>query len=218
MAQRRHHYEAAFEDYLRARQIPYVAVDEARKALLPPGAVPTVRVAVDAPRGAADGSSTPEFGEPIALKCFDFVVYSESGNLLIDVKGRKVAHRARRGVTRAVPDAEDPPAFGGVGAIVSAPRSGLESWVTEDDIQSLTHWRRLFGEGFDAAFVFVYWCEDQPPDGLFQEVFEHRGRWYAVRVVKMDAYTAAMTRRSAKWRTVHVPARLFERISTPFVG
>jgi len=62
MGRRRVHYESAFEDYLRARGWPYVAVDEAKKAIF----------------GAA------------AIKSFDFLVYSESGpNLLVDVKGRK---------------------------------------------------------------------------------------------------------------------------------
>ena len=32
MANRDNHYEAAFEEYLRQRQVPYVAVDEARRA------------------------------------------------------------------------------------------------------------------------------------------------------------------------------------------
>jgi len=62
MADRNIHYEAAFEDYLRARGWPYVAVDDAKKAVF---------------AGAA-------------LKSFDFLVYSSSGpNLLVDVKGRK---------------------------------------------------------------------------------------------------------------------------------
>src|SRR5690606_16583330 len=57
------HYEAAFEAFLRRRGIPYVAVDEAKKALF------------------ADAK----------LKSFDFVVYSKNGpNLLVDVKGRKL--------------------------------------------------------------------------------------------------------------------------------
>jgi len=34
MAKRSNHYEAAFEEYLRQRQIPYVAVDEKKRALL----------------------------------------------------------------------------------------------------------------------------------------------------------------------------------------
>jgi hypothetical protein len=62
MAQRSVHYEAAFEDYLRSRGLPYVPVEESKKAI---------------------------FGQ-ISLKSFDFVVYSEQGpNLLVDVKGRK---------------------------------------------------------------------------------------------------------------------------------
>jgi len=62
MAHRNVHYEAAFEGYLRSRGWPYVAVDEAKKAIF------------------ADAS----------VKSFDFLVYSADGpNLLTDVKGRK---------------------------------------------------------------------------------------------------------------------------------
>ena len=69
MADRNVHYEAAFEAYLRHRGIPYVAVDEAKRALF----------------------------SNAKLKSFDFVVYrnrpadgSDGGaNLLVDVKGRQ---------------------------------------------------------------------------------------------------------------------------------
>ncbi len=62
MANRNIHYEAAFEDYLRGKGWPYVAVDENKKAI---------------------------FGNA-GVKSFDFLVYSETGpNLLVDVKGRK---------------------------------------------------------------------------------------------------------------------------------
>ncbi len=76
MAHRNVHYEAAFEDYLRSRGQPYVAVDEAKKAIF---------------AGAT-------------VKSFDFLVYSESGpNLLVDVKGRKFpdAVRGKRQPSRA---------------------------------------------------------------------------------------------------------------------
>src|SRR5439155_2994571 len=67
MADRTIHYEAAFEAFLRERGIPYVAVDEAKKALF----------------------------ANAKLKSFDFVVYSKNGpNLLIDVKGRQCRDRA----------------------------------------------------------------------------------------------------------------------------
>ena len=77
MAHRTVHYDAAFEDYLRAKGWPYVAVDEAKKAIF----------------GGA------------SVKSFDFLVYSSSGaNLLVDVKGRKFPDGVRgrqRGASRA---------------------------------------------------------------------------------------------------------------------
>jgi hypothetical protein len=70
MADRSVHYEAAFEAFLRLKGIPYVAVDEAKKAMFCNA----------------------------RLKSFDFVVYSRSGpNLLVDVKGRSL--RNSRGAT-----------------------------------------------------------------------------------------------------------------------
>ncbi len=67
MVQRSVHYEAAFEDYLRAKGWSYVAVDEAKRAIF------------------ADA----------AINSFDFLVYSGSGaNLLVDVKGGSFLIRA----------------------------------------------------------------------------------------------------------------------------
>src|SRR5436305_9145792 len=69
MADRSIHYEAAFEAFLRHKGIPYVAVDEAKKALF----------------------------SSAKLKSFDFVVYSKNGpNLLVDVKGRQLRNRSAR--------------------------------------------------------------------------------------------------------------------------
>lgn len=176
MAQRRHHYEAAFEEYLRCRRIPYVAVDEARKTLLPADARPM--------RGPAAAGP---------LKSFDFVLYGPDENLLAEVKGRKV-----------------------VGRTSGAGR--LESWATREDVESLAAWERLFGEGFRAAFVFVYWWDAQPAAPLFEDVFEHRGRWYALRLIRLDAYAAVMRPRSERWGTVHLPSADFARLSEPFGG
>ncbi len=162
---RRHHYEQAFEEYLRSRRLPYVAVDEARKALLP---------------GPASADS--------AIKSFDFVIYGQGENLLAEVKGRRV----------------------GPGG-----RTRLESWVTQDDVDALQKWEELFGPGFAAAFVFIFWCEVQPAAALFEELIEHRGRWYAVRVVPVSEYAAAMRPRSPKWRTVHLSTTDFDRLSRP---
>jgi hypothetical protein len=172
--QRRHHYEQALEEWLRGGRVPYVAVDEARKALLPDGSAGAGR----------------EYGCP-ALKSFDLVIYGEEANLLAEVKGRRV---------------------GGAGG-----RSRrLECWVTREDVDSLLAWERLFGEGFRAAFLFVYWCEEQPPMPLFEEIFAFRGRWYAVRSVLVAEYATVMRTRSERWGTVHLVGADFDRLSTPF--
>ena len=62
MAKRHNHYEAAFEDYLRAQRVAYIAVDESRRALDPDG----------------------------PLKSVDFLVSPATGaRWLVDVKGRR---------------------------------------------------------------------------------------------------------------------------------
>jgi hypothetical protein len=63
MANRDNHYEVAFEEYLRSRGVPYVAVDEGRRAVL------------------ADGGS---------IKSLDFIVSTPGPTTwLVDVKGRR---------------------------------------------------------------------------------------------------------------------------------
>lgn len=60
------HYEAAFDAYLRGRGVPFVPVDEAKKASF----------------------------RDARLKSFDFIVYStRDTNWLVDVKGRRWAAR-----------------------------------------------------------------------------------------------------------------------------
>lgn len=62
MTRRHIHYEAAFEDFLRSEGVPYVAVNEARKAIFGGGKV----------------------------KSFDFLVYGSNQRAwLADVKGRR---------------------------------------------------------------------------------------------------------------------------------
>ncbi len=81
MAQRRHRAERAFEKLLRARRIPYVAVNEARKPLLP--VAPIGSPAQRLEPGDPDAPAT-------ALKNFDFIVSDRRGSLLVEVKGRTI--------------------------------------------------------------------------------------------------------------------------------
>jgi hypothetical protein len=206
MAQRRHHYEHAFEELLRTRRIPYVAVDEARKSLVPhrPAGVPL--------HGQQPTSADSATATTPSLKSFDFVLYGEGVNLLAEVKGRRIG-RARSATASPLN-----PALALSPARPPRRRPRLESWVTLEDVRSLQAWEQLFGPEFQAAFLFVYWCDEQPPDGLFQEIFEHRGRWYAVRAVTVDHYAKVMKVRSPSWGTVDITPSLFEQISQPFVA
>jgi len=162
MAHRSVHYEAAFEDYLRGRQLPYVAVDEAKKALF---------------AGAA-------------LKCFDLLVYSESGaNLLVDVKVRKF------------PDITP-------GRRPAASRA-WENWVTREDLESLAEWEKVFGPAFQAVLAIAYWLQGPPQHSLFDDVHFYKQRYYAFYAIRLCDYVAAARPRSDKWQTVAVPTRKF---------
>jgi hypothetical protein len=188
MANRRFHYDRAFEHYLRANAIPYIAVDEAKRALSAAGGQ---RAAAEAPGAGANarggGKATGRIAEK--LKSFDFVVYSKRHrNLLIDVKGRKHAGKTGR---------------------------AFQNWVTRDDVACLARWAEIFGSDFDPAFAFLFWCDAQPPDALFHEVFAYGERWYAVLAVRLADYQQHMRDRSAKWDTVSIPAAAFDQLSVP---
>lgn len=81
MAKRDNHYEAAFEAFLRDRRMPYVAVDEAKRSLVPSRS-----------RGMADEDETQ------TLKSVDFIVSPPAGggSWLVDVKGRRFPTGRRR--------------------------------------------------------------------------------------------------------------------------
>ncbi len=160
MANRGEHYEQAFEAFLRVRRIPYVAVDERKRALF---------------AGAN-------------LKSFDFVVYSPQGrNLLVDIKGRRAC---------------------GVAA-----GKTLQNWATRRDIQDMLQWQQVFGPGFQAVLMFLYWIETP----LFPSpaMFEFEQRWYQMLGVDLSGYREHMRCRSQRWQTVCLPSQTFRQLARP---
>ena len=124
------------------------------------------------------------------VKSFDFVVYPGSGsNWLVDVKGRKFPY--------------DTPGN----------RRLWENWVSSEDLEALSEWEQVFGDGFEAMFVFAYWITswsaELPGDGL--HLF--RGEYYAFVGVSLRDYKAHAVRRSLKWGTVTVPTRKFKALA-----
>lgn len=169
MAHRNVHYEAAFEDYLRAKGWPYVAVDETKKAIF------------------ADAS----------LKSFDFLVYSSTGpNLLVDVKGRKFPDLSRTGGKRS--------------------SRAWENWITQDDVEGLCQWQRVFGDGFRALLVFAYWIQGGLQHSPFEDIHWFRKRCYAYMGVWLDDYQTLARPRSRKWKTLSVARDDFTRCARDF--
>ncbi len=160
MADRKVHYEAAFEALLRHHGIPCVAVDEAKRAVF----------------------------ANAKLKSFDFVVYSKSRfNLLADIKGRQMRGKSGAG--------------------------SFQTWATRQDVDDLLQWEQVFGEGFRAVLVFVYWID--PPLVPEKGMFQHEGRWYWMFAVELQEYRQFMRQRSAKWETVALPIADFRSLARP---
>jgi hypothetical protein len=160
-------YEAAFEAYLKANGLCYVAVDETRRACL---------------------GDTP-------VKNLDFIVLGLTGaRLLVDVKGRQFP-----------------------GGPPERPRYTWESWSTQEDVDGLGSWTRLFGPDYLALFVFMYRVlptvalEVDTPD-----LWEFRGDRYLLRAVTLDEYAVHLRVRSPKWGTVDLPSAAFRRLARPF--
>ncbi len=163
MVRRSNHYDSAFEEFLRDGCVPYVAVDEQRRALM----------------------------EDASLKSFDFIVYSQNGpNLLVDVKGRQFP---------------------------TAGKSKWENWATEDDINSLQHWQRVFGDDFRAWLIFAYHIVNDCWETEFDmaSVVRYREETYAFYGVSVDEFATAMRPRSPRWGTVTLPRGVFRELRSP---
>jgi len=157
------HYEAAFEHYLRSKQIPYVAVDEAKRSAF----------------------------RDAKLKSFDFIVYSDDApNWLVDIKGRRWAARKNQR------------------------KPTWENWVTQADLDGLTLWEQVFGEGFAPLFVFAYLIKEQaePPAELLHR---YRDESYVFVGVPLADYRTHARVRSPKWGTVNMLTKEFARYARP---
>jgi hypothetical protein len=218
MPRRGTHYERAFASYLQQRQIPYVAVDQAKKAVF---------------SGAK-------------IKSFDFILYPQKGpKILADVKGRKVASQsflrgraAESWTTRqdvsGLQDWEEVFGYEYLAAFIFA------YWLTnippkeydiQDPLGQNPKTNALFTNGLQQK------CGTNPnsnaiPDekmipsrpqseslqpGLFDDVFRYQQRDYAFWVMELSGYRLRMKQRSPKWETVYVPRKSFRESAQPFM-
>ncbi len=204
MPRRGAHYERAFESCLQQRQIPYVAVDQAKKAVF---------------AGAK-------------IKSFDFILYPRQGpKILADVKGRKVASRSfLRGRGAETWTSRDDVAglqaweqvFGSeyLAAFIFAywltdnlpNQYEFEASPAANPPQNLIPPSAPYQNYKTNPFSMEYM---QP--GLFDDVFRFQGRDYSFWVIELCEYRRRMKPRSSKWETVYVPRKSFRESAQPFM-
>ena len=136
---------------------------------------------------AVDAQKRAAFGLS-KIKSFDFLLYPRNQQIIIaEVKGR---------------------AFKGTNL---AKLTGLECWVTTEDIEGLAGWQQVFGPGHIAVFVFAYKIENIDVDFDGRDVYDFAHNRYIFFCVKLDDYSKFMKRRSPKWQTVTLPADKFRQ-------
>lgn len=120
------------------------------------------------------------------LKSFDFLIYPPDQPIIItELKGR---------------------IFKGVSL---AKLSGLECWVTSEDIEGLEAWQKVFGEKYQSSFVFAYRIANIDVDFNGRDFYELGKNRYVFFAVKLGDYLKYMKLRSPKWKTVTLPADKF---------
>src|SRR5512146_784046 len=87
--------------------------------------------------------------------------------------------------------------------------TGLECWVTVDDIESLQVWRDALGHDHEAIFVFAYRIAKADVDLDGCEVVALNLDQYVFFCIRLEDYLEHLTRRSPKWHTVTLPAAGF---------
>jgi hypothetical protein len=212
MANRDNHYEAAFEEYLRSRGVPYVAVDEARRSLLSDGAsIKSLDFIVSVPasarkkstdcedsiQGMEIGVSVPASARDKSTDCKDSIQGMEIDvsapvkiAWLVDVKGRRFPS--------------------GDGS-----KQYWKNWSTADDLRSLALWERLFGSNFCGLFVFAYDVLGDRSPLPAEELFRHRGKMYGFVAVPLSAYLGHARLISPRWDTLAMPTAKFRHYARP---
>jgi len=124
----------------------------------------------------------------LKIRSFDFLVYLPDGQMLItEIRGRKF-----RGTSLAK-------------------LTGLENWVTTDDIEGLQWWKGVFTDAAGAVFVFVYMLENVDIESDGREIYDYGSNRYVFLTVTVDDYCSHMSIRSPRWQTVTLPADSFRQ-------
>ena len=122
------------------------------------------------------------------LKSLDFILHAGRGRkLLVDVKGRRISDK----------------------------RPQLETWATQDDVESLLRWESIFSDRSIGLLVFVYHLCDVDEGSRFPDVFTHTQRRFGCWTVSAASYRTTARLRSKRWGTVYLPKAAFEMVRRP---
>ena len=96
--------------------------------------------------------------------------------------------------------------------------SGLQCWVTMEDVRGLLRWQEQFDgphERAKAVFVFAYRFELPWVDTDGREVYDFGDREYMFYAVDVNDYLRNMKVRSPRWQTVMLSAAKFRQLAVP---
>ena len=125
-----------------------------------------------------------------SVKNFDFLLFPRPDRkVIVEVKGRTFTGTTLADLT------------------------GLDCWVTVDDVESLQVWQEALGHDHEAFFVFAYRVTQADVDFDGREVVALHLDRYALFCIGLDDYLGHMKPRSPKWRTVALPAADFRRFA-----
>jgi len=129
----------------------------------------------------------------VGAKLFDYIVYPQDAPpVLVDVKGRKAK------VTDGGADCRQ------------------KTWVTRGDVEGMRIWQGVFGDEYDARFVFAYWLAGHVATGCGDNAdWELAGRCYRFWSVPVADYATHQKPLSKSWDTVSVPLEAFRAICEP---
>jgi hypothetical protein len=91
----------------------------------------------------------------------------------------------------------------------------MQTWATEEDIRSLTEWKKSFGREAVGLFAFVYLVSNEETARRFEDFFESSNHWYGCLTVDIESYRALMKQRSKAWHTIDVSQVWFRSVAKP---
>lgn len=204
MVKRANHYEAAFEAYLRAERLPYVAVDEAKRSRFSDGSLKSLDFIV----------SRDETRSLIAHGCEELPIRYDDPAVGDGAMGEQAAGD---GEATAPPDRPTSWLVDVKGRRFPSgtQRQYWKNWSTRDDLVSLTRWQQLFGQSSAALFVFAYnVCGDRSPLPA-EQLFEFRGHWYGFVGIELSQYVRWARPISEAWGTLAMPSKVFRELAAP---